>query len=170
MILRVLARIPRSSDLGNAGEDHGDRRAANVTVVALQICGGLFTIEIGLPEPRGIRHRSTATTDPPFRHSLPVTLAFAATADPPAAVLTGRTATAATTPGVIRRLRPADTGDMVQVSIVGRPLTATAALVWNGDLPRPLQQILFDTADGATPPPSPWDVCLALADHEPAAG
>jgi hypothetical protein len=24
--------------------------------------------------------------------------------------------------------------------------------VWNGDLPRPLQQILFDTADGVTPP------------------
>jgi len=34
------------------------------------------------------------------------------------------------------------------------PLTATAALVWNGDLPRPLQQILFDTADGVTPPPA----------------
>jgi DNA-binding transcriptional LysR family regulator len=93
-----------------------------------------------------------AFTDPPFRHSLPVVLAFAATADPPAAVLTGRTAIAGTSPGVIRRLRPADTGDMVRVSIAGRPLTATAALVWNGDLPRPLQQILFDTADGATPP------------------
>jgi hypothetical protein len=33
-----------------------------------------------------------------------------------------------------------------------RSLTATAALAWNGDLPRPLQQILFDTADGLTPP------------------
>jgi hypothetical protein len=43
---------------------------------------------------------------------------------------------------------------MVRVSIAGRPLTATAALVWNGDLPRPLRQILFDTADGATPPVS----------------
>jgi len=95
-----------------------------------------------------------AFTDPPFRHSLPVALAFAATADPPAAVLTGRTAIAGTSPGVIRRLRPADTGDMVLVSIAGRPLTATAALVWNGDLPRPLQQILFDIADGATPPAS----------------
>ena len=42
--------------------------------------------------------------------------------------------------------------DMVRVSIAGHPLTATAALVWNGDLPRPLQQILFDTAHGATPP------------------
>jgi DNA-binding transcriptional LysR family regulator len=93
-----------------------------------------------------------AFTDPPFRHSLPVALAFAATADPPAAVLTGVTATVGTSPGVIRRLRPADTGDMVRVSIADRPLTAAAALVWNGDLPRPLQQILFDTADGATPP------------------
>ena len=42
---------------------------------------------------------------------------------------------------------------MARVSIAGHPLTATAALVWNGDLPRPLQQILFDTADGMTPPP-----------------
>jgi DNA-binding transcriptional LysR family regulator len=90
-----------------------------------------------------------AFTDPPFRHSLPVALAFAATADPPAAVLTGRTAE--TSPGVIRPLRPADTADMARVSITGRPLTATAALVWNGDLPRPLQQILFDTADRVTP-------------------
>jgi DNA-binding transcriptional LysR family regulator len=93
-----------------------------------------------------------AFTDPPFRHSLPVVLAFAATADAPAAVLTGVTASAGTSPDVIRRLRPADTSDMVRVSIAGRPLTATAALVWNGDLPRPLQQILFDTADGATRP------------------
>jgi hypothetical protein len=93
-----------------------------------------------------------AFTDPPLRHSLPVALAFAATADPPASVLTGRTATAGTSPGVIRRLRPAGTGDMARVGIAGRPLTATAALVWNGDLPRPLQQILFDTADRATPP------------------
>jgi hypothetical protein len=53
---------------------------------------------------------------------------------------------------VIRLPRPAGASDMVRVSIAGHPLTATAALVWNGDLPRPLQQILFDTADGATPP------------------
>jgi hypothetical protein len=26
--------------------------------------------------------------------------------------------------------------------------------VWHGDLPRPLQQILFDTADGVTPQPA----------------
>jgi hypothetical protein len=44
-------------------------------------------------------------------------------------------------------------GDMARVSVAGHPLTATAALVWHGDLPRPLQQILVDTADGVTPPP-----------------
>jgi len=90
-------------------------------------------------------------TDPPLRHSLPVALAFAAAAGPPAAVLTGPAAIAGTPPGVIRLPRPAGTGDMVRVSIDGQPLTATAALAWNGDLPRPLQQILFDTADGLTP-------------------
>src|SRR6266568_1097825 len=91
-------------------------------------------------------------TDPPLRHSLPVALAFAATAGRPAAVLTGPVAIADVPPGVIRLPRPAGTGDMVRVSIDGQPLTATAALVWNGDLPRPLQQILFDTAEGLTPP------------------
>jgi DNA-binding transcriptional LysR family regulator len=91
-------------------------------------------------------------TDPPLRHSLPVALAFAATAGPPTAVLTGPVASADTPPGVIRLPRTAGTGDMVRVSIDGQPLTATAALVWNGDMPRPLQQILFDTADGLTRP------------------
>jgi DNA-binding transcriptional LysR family regulator len=91
-------------------------------------------------------------TDPPVRHSLPMVLAFAATAGPPAAVLTGPAAVADVPPGVTRLPRPAGTGDMARVSIAGQPLTATAALAWNGDLPRPLQQILFDTADGLTRP------------------
>jgi len=67
-------------------------------------------------------------------------------------VLTGPTAIAGPPPGVIRLPRPPCTGDMTRVSITGHPLTATAALVWHGGLPRPLQQILFDTADGVTPP------------------
>jgi DNA-binding transcriptional LysR family regulator len=92
-------------------------------------------------------------TDPPFRHSLPVVLAFAATASRPAAVLTGPTTITEIPPGVIRLPRPASTGDMTRVGIAGHPLTATAALVWNGDLPRPLQQILFDTADRVTTAP-----------------
>ena len=29
---------------------------------------------------------------------------------------------------------------------------AAAVLVWNGDLPRPLQQMLFETADSLTAP------------------
>jgi hypothetical protein len=94
-------------------------------------------------------------TDPPVRHSLPMALAFAATADRPAAVLTGPTAIAGPSPGVIRLPRPGGTDDMARVSIPGHPLTAAAALVWNGDLPRSLQQILFDTADGVAPPRAP---------------
>jgi hypothetical protein len=39
---------------------------------------------------------------------------------------------------------------MVPVRLRHHPLIATAGLVWNGDLPRPLQQMLFDTAAGVT--------------------
>jgi hypothetical protein len=42
---------------------------------------------------------------------------------------------------------------MVEVTLERHPLVATAGLVWNTDLPRPLQQILFDTADGVGPAP-----------------
>jgi DNA-binding transcriptional LysR family regulator len=90
-------------------------------------------------------------TDPPFRHSLPMALAFAATADRSTALLTGAVATAGTSHGLIRLLRPAATHDMVRVGLDRHALSATAALVWNGDLPRPLQQILFQTADAITP-------------------
>jgi hypothetical protein len=41
---------------------------------------------------------------------------------------------------------------MVRVRVEGHPLTAAAAIVWNGDLPRPLQQILVETADGVAVP------------------
>jgi hypothetical protein len=36
---------------------------------------------------------------------------------------------------------------MAQVDLQHHPLTASAALVWSGDLPRPLQQMLFDAAE-----------------------
>ena len=88
-------------------------------------------------------------TDPPLRHSLPMDLAFAATADRPSAVLTGPSVITGSRPGL---LRPIVTQDMVRVGLEDHPLTATATLVWNGDLPRPLQQILFDAADGIAPP------------------
>jgi DNA-binding transcriptional LysR family regulator len=89
-------------------------------------------------------------TDPPLRHSLPMALAFAATADRPTAVLTGPAVIAGSRPMVIRLPQPALDLDMVRVGLQQHPLTATAALVWSTDLPRPLQQILFDAADGIT--------------------
>jgi DNA-binding transcriptional LysR family regulator len=92
-------------------------------------------------------------TDSPFRQSLPMALAFAATGDRPTAVLTGPSVIAGTQPGLVRLPRPAGIHDMVRVTIDNHPLTAIAALVWSGDLPAPLQQILFQTADGITAPP-----------------
>jgi len=94
-------------------------------------------------------------TDPPLRHSLPMALAFAATAGRPTAVLTGPGVTAASRPGLIRLPRPAAGQHMALAALEHHPLTATAAVVWNGDLPRPLQQLLFDAADGITPPAPP---------------
>ena len=94
-------------------------------------------------------------TDPPFHRSLPLTLAFAATADRPAAVLTGPATRAGGRPTPNRRSRLADTSGMVKVSLRNHPLTASAALVWSGDLPRPLQQMLFETADNLAMPAPP---------------
>jgi DNA-binding transcriptional LysR family regulator len=90
-------------------------------------------------------------TDPPLRHSLPMALAFAATADRPTAVLTGPAVLAGSRPGLIRLPRAMASQDMTLADLERHPLTATAAVVWNGDLPRPLQQVLFDAADGITP-------------------
>jgi DNA-binding transcriptional LysR family regulator len=99
-------------------------------------------------------------TDPPFRHSLAMTLALAAAGNRPAAVLTGPAIPARTQAWPIRRSRLADTYGMVRVILQHHPLTAAAALVWSGDLPRPLQQMLFDTADSLTEPthPQPADL------------
>jgi DNA-binding transcriptional LysR family regulator len=93
-----------------------------------------------------------AFTDPPLRHSLPMDLAFAADADQPTAVLTGPSVTGGSQPGLIRLPRALVHHEMALVSLDDHPLTATAALVWHGDLPRPLQQLLFDAADNIAPP------------------
>ena len=90
-------------------------------------------------------------TDPPLRHSLPMVLSFAATADRPTAVLTGPAVVAGSESGLIRLRRPTVTHDMALTGLERHPLTATAAVVWSGHLPRPLQQILFDAADGIAP-------------------
>jgi DNA-binding transcriptional LysR family regulator len=87
-------------------------------------------------------------TDPPLRHSVSVALAFAATSDRLTAVLTGPLRAAGDQAGDARQ-RAAATYDMVRVRFDRSPLTATAAVAWSGDLPRQLQQVLFDTADTA---------------------
>ena len=89
-----------------------------------------------------------AFTDPPFRHSLPMSVAFAATASRPTAVLTSPCIAMGSTKAEAREQQPAHAYDMAEVTLQRHPLAATAGLVWNTDLPRPLQQILFDTADG----------------------
>jgi DNA-binding transcriptional LysR family regulator len=100
---------------------------------------------------RSIRPRCEFT-DPPVRHSLPVALAFAAAADRRTAVLTGpRRAAGADYAGDIQagdiQAGAAGPYGMVRVRLDQRPLTATAAVAWSVDLPRHLQQVLFDTAD-----------------------
>ena len=91
-----------------------------------------------------------AFIDPPFRHSLPMSVAFAATASRPTAVLTGPCIAIGSTKAAAREQQVAGTYDMVEVTLERHPLVATAGLVWNTDLPRPIQQILFDAADGLT--------------------
>jgi len=94
-----------------------------------------------------------AFSDPPLQRSLPVTLALAASADRSAAVLTGplwSCGMAASGRGSFATLQHDASGgipEMVPVLIEGRPLTATAGLAWTRELPRGLQQALFDTAD-----------------------
>jgi DNA-binding transcriptional LysR family regulator len=103
-------------------------------------------------------------TDPPLRHSLPMALAFAATAERPTAVLTGPAVLAGTRPGLTRLPRAMVSQHMVLACLEHHPLTATAAVVWSGDLPRPLQQVLFDAADAITPP-----AAAQTGEREPAA-
>ena len=127
---------------------HGPRRAEPVTYDA-------WTTVLQTANPR------FGFTDPPLRCSLPVTLTFAATADRPAAVLTGPATAAGGRAGPARRSGPAEASGMVRVSLQHHPLTASAALIWNGDLPRPLQQMLFETADSLTAPAPPQPAELA---------
>jgi hypothetical protein len=130
-------------DLARMDVIHGPRRAEPGTYDA-------WTRVLRTVDPR------FEFTDPPLRHSLPMDLAFAATADRPAAVLTGPSVIAGSHPGLIRLPRLMVAHDMIRVGLEDHPLTAMAALVWSGDLPRPLQQILFDAADGIAPPDPAW--------------
>ena len=81
-----------------------------------------------------------------------MTLVFAASLDRPAAVLTGPATLAGSRTWPVRQSGTAESSGMVRVGVQHSPLTATVALVWSGDLPRPLQQMLFETADNVTAP------------------
>ena len=80
-----------------------------------------------------------------------MTLAFAATAGRPTAVVTGPLQPASEQAAYGVRQPVADSYGMVRVGLRGRPLTATAVIAWSGDLPRHLQQVLFDTAEPGLP-------------------
>jgi hypothetical protein len=91
-------------------------------------------------------------TDQPFRHSLPITLAFAAAGERLTAVVTDPSTVANDLAGPVWQTETATASGMVRVRLQQHPLTASAALVWNTDLPRPLQQMLFEVADSLTVP------------------
>lgn len=140
--------------------DHGLRRsrqAAGLDRLRLR-----FVVPPHLPESLAAhtvaRLRSVARwprfafIDPPSRHSLALALAFAATASRPTAALSSpvRAAGDEVTRDVWQQA--GDAYDMVRVRLGGHSLTATAAVVWSRDLPRHLQQVLFDTADAGVAP------------------
>ena len=82
--------------------------------------------------------------DPAFPQSLPMTLALAASPAGPAAALTAPRRRVGTAPD------PGGAGQAEAMVPVRCPLTGTAGLVWHSGLPRDIQQILFDIADGIT--------------------
>jgi DNA-binding transcriptional LysR family regulator len=158
-------RLPEPLDVMNLGEFepeawiHSSHPAARLHTISVRELAGLDVVH-------GPRRASAGTydawlnvlratdprfefSDPPFRQSLPMTLAFAATATRPTVVLTGPRHLTGLRDAAWRG-RPVNSCDMVPVRVGQSPLAATAALVWSGDLPNPLQQILFDAADGLT--------------------
>src|SRR6266704_397932 len=137
-----------------------DHRAASRGVISLGELAGMDVIH-------GPRRFSTAIydawlavmraanprfdfTDPPFRRSLPMTLAFVATASRPTAVLTGPQHRIVVRPAPTGPRPAAGAAGMVRARAEGCPFAATASLVWSADLQRQLQQVLFDTADSTT--------------------
>jgi DNA-binding transcriptional LysR family regulator len=121
-------------DLARMDVIHGPRRAGAATydawLAAMQASNPRFDF-----------------TDPPFRQFRPMILAFAATASRPTAVLSGPERRVGDTSAPALPDPAAGSTCMVRARVDRCPLTGTAGLVWSGDLPRELQQVLFDTAD-----------------------
>ena len=146
--------VPAAAAAGNFGVIGLDE-LADMHVVHGPRRAGPGTYDAWLEVLRSVRPRFEFT-DPPLRQSLALALAFAATADRPTAVLTGPLrAVGDQATGDVRQWAAdnrdaVDTHDMVRMRLDPRLLTATAAVAWSGDLPRHLQQVLFDTADTAT--------------------
>jgi DNA-binding transcriptional LysR family regulator len=113
---------------------HGPRRLSPVTYDAW------------LPVLRAVNPRFEFT-DAPFQRSLPMTLAQAAVAGRPIAVLTGPHRCAGDRPGSAEPDLAAGPANMIRARVDGSPLVAVAGLAWHGDLPRLLQYVLFETAD-----------------------
>jgi DNA-binding transcriptional LysR family regulator len=130
----IAGRVIGLGELAGLDVVHGPRRLSPVTYDAW------------LAVLRDVNPRFEFT-DPPFGRSLPMTLALAASTSRPTAVLTGPRQRLGDWPGPAEPDPPADPAGLVRARIDGSPLTAAAALVWNGDLPRLVQQVLFDTAD-----------------------
>jgi hypothetical protein len=86
--------------------------------------------------------------EPPIHSSLPITVAFAAAASRTSAVLTSPRHFVGSALDSASEYRPNSICGMVALTLDQRPLTAKAVLVWTEDLPRRLQQLLFETADG----------------------
>jgi hypothetical protein len=130
----TAGRVIGVSELAGLDVVHGPRRLSPVTYDAWRAVLRAVNPRFGF-------------TDPPFRRSLPITLAFAASTCRPTAVLTGPHHRLRDWPEAAEPDPATGPAGLVRARIDGSPLTAAAALVWSGDLPRPLQQVLFDTAD-----------------------
>ncbi len=104
--------------------------------------GSVSLVELAeMPVVYGPRDNCVATYVP---RSLPMTLALAASPTGPAAALTAPRRRVGTAPD------PRGAGQAEAMVPVRCPLTGTAGLVWHSGLPRDIQQILFDIADGIT--------------------
>jgi DNA-binding transcriptional LysR family regulator len=130
----VATRVIGLGELAGLDVVHGPRRLSPVTYDAWLAVLRVVNQRFGF-------------TDPPFRRSLPIKLAFAASTIRPTAVLTGPHRRLGDWPGPAEPGPAAGPADLVRARIDGSSLTAAAALVWSGELPRLLQQVLFDTAD-----------------------
>jgi hypothetical protein len=82
--------------------------------------------------------------EPPLFHSLPICVAFAVTACRATAVLTSPAIATGNVPVMAMHSGPSDVCDLSAVTVQHHRLTATAGVAWTTELPRHLQQILFD--------------------------